>query len=322
MQFSLKDIYKDYFMIGAAVSADSLDSHKELILKHFNSITCENAMKFGNIHPKRDEYSFADADKIYSFARSNGIAVRGHNFVWHWEIPDWLFENADKERILNDLDWHIRTLAERYPDIYGWDVINEGLDDGKEEFFRKKSPWFETFGEDYFKIAFETAGKYLKGKTLFYNDYNEFDPVKRDKLIALVKKLRAEGAPVSGVGLQCHLGLNHAFDLDEVKRGIELYAGLGLKLHITELDVSLYPFEDKEAHTEPTFKEYKRQAEVYRSVFRIFREYKNEIEAVTLWGVSDDISWLNYIPVKRKNGGLLFDEEQRAKECFYAVCDF
>lgn len=322
MRFGLKDVYKDYFMIGAAVGADSLDSHKELILKHFNSITCENAMKFGIIHPKRDEYSFEDADKIYGFARSNGIAVRGHNFVWHREIPGWLFENTDRERLLSDLDGHVKVLAERYPDIYCWDVINEGIDDGEEVLLRK-TPWLETVGEDYFERSFETAGKYLKGKTLFYNDYNEFNPIKRDKYINLVKRLGDLGIPVSGVGLQCHLGLNHAVDFDEIKIGIEKYAELGMKIHITELDVSLYPYEDKEPHTKPTFDEYKKQAEIYRKAFGIFREYKNEIEAVTLWGVSDDVSWLNDFPVKgRKNGGLLFDEEQRAKECFYAVCDF
>lgn len=321
MQFSLKDIYKDYFMIGAAVSPDSLDSHKELILKHFNSITCENAMKFGMIHPHSDKYSFEDADKIYSFARSNNIAVRGHNFVWHQEVPGWLFKDKDKERLQNVLDNHIKALSERYPDIYCWDVINEGLADKWEDYFRV-TPWFEAFGEDYFKIAFETAEKYLKGKTLFYNDYNEFDPVKRDKYISLIKKLRAEGVPVSGIGLQCHLGLNHAFEPDEMKKGIEEYAKLGMKLHITEIDVSLYPFEDKNVYEKPTFDQYKKQTEIYRTAFKIFREYKNEIEAVTFWGVSDDVSWLNYFPVKRKNGGLLFDEEQRAKECFYAVCDF
>lgn len=322
MRLSLKEIYKDYFMIGAAVSADSLDSHKELILKHFNSITCENAMKFGIIHPHKEKYSFEDADKIYGFSRSNNIAVRGHNFVWHQEVPDWLFENADRDQLLNVLDEHIRTVTERYPDIYCWDVINEGIDDGREEFFRK-TPWLETVGEDYFEKAFLTAEKHLEGKTLFYNDYNEFDPVKRDKYINLITRLKAEGVPVSGVGLQCHLGLNHAFDLDEIKSGIELYARLGMKIHITELDVSLYPYEDREMHTEPTFEEYKRQAQTYRSIFKIFREYKSEIEAVTFWGVSDDVCWLNYFPVKgRKNGGLLFDENQNPKECFYAVCDF
>lgn len=278
-------------------------------------------MKFGIIHPQRDRYCFEDADKIYTFARSNNIAVRGHNFVWHQEVPDWLFKDTDKERLSAILDRHIKTLAERYPEIYCWDIINEGLDDGKDEFYRK-TPWFEAFGEEYFKIAFETAAKYLKGKTLFYNDYNEFDPVKRDKYLSLIKKLKSEGVPVSGVGLQCHLGLNHAFDLDEIKEGIEQYAKLGMKLHITELDVSLYPYEDRMPHEKPTYEEYKNQTEVYRSVFKIFREYKNEIEAVTLWGVSDDVCWLNHFPAERKNGGLLFDEKQTAKECFYAVCDF
>lgn len=322
MQFSLKEIYKDYFRIGAAVSADSLDSHKELILKHFNSITCENAMKFGITEPERDKYKLEDADKIYNFAIDNGIAIRGHNFVWHQEVPDWLFENPDRELLKTVLDNHIKTLAERYPEVYCWDVINEGLDDSEERFYRD-TPWYELFGEEYFKIAFDISDKYLKGKTLFYNDYNEFNPVKRRKYLELAERLKSEGVPISGVGLQCHLGLNHRFSIDEIKEGIELYAKLGLKLQITELDFSLYPYEDREMHTQPTFEEYKQQAETCKSVFRVFREYGKEIEAVTLWGVSDDVSWLNDFPVKgRKNGGLLFDEEQKPKECFYAICDF
>lgn len=321
MQFSLKDIYKDYFLIGAAVNPESVVSHRELILKHFNSITCENEMKFGIIHPHENEYKFDDADLIYRFAMDNGIAVRGHNFVWHYEVPDWLFDGADRDIALARLDAHIKILSERYPEIYCWDCINEGIDD--HEAYLRKTLWLDTVGEDYFERVFETAAKYLSGKTLFYNDYNEFDPVKRDKYINKIKSMLADGIPVSGVGLQCHLGLNHAVNFDEIKRGIELYAGLGLKLHITELDVSLYPYDDREIHTQPTFEEYKRQTGVYKDIFKIFREYSREIEAVTFWGASDAVTWLNYFPVSgRKNGGLLFDEEQRCKECFYAICDF
>ena len=321
MKFSLKEIYKDYFNIGAAVNPPVIETHKDLILQHFNSLTCENEMKFGNIHPEENRYDFEPADKVYSFARENGLMIRGHALVWHQEVPQWLFMNTSRETALARLEEHTKTLAERYPDIYAWDVLNEGLDD-RDGFYRN-TPWLETVGEDYFEKVFETAGKHLKNVALFYNDYNEFDPKKQEKYIRKIKEMRKAGAPVSGVGLQCHLGLNHAVDFREFKRGMEEYAKLGLKIHITELDVSLYPFEDKELHTAPTFEQYKQQVRVYKELFKVFREYRNEIETVTFWGAADDVTWLNYFPVKgRKNGGLLFDEEHEPKEAFYAICDF
>lgn len=321
MTFSLKEIYKDYFNIGAAVNPPVIESHRDLILQHFNSLTCENEMKFGNIHPEENRYNFEPADKVYSFAKENNMLIRGHTLVWHWEIPRWLFRNTSRETALARLEEHTGTLAERYPDIYAWDVLNEGLDD-KEGLYRN-TPWLETVGEDYFEKVFETAGKCLKNAALFYNDYNEFDPVKREKYIRKIKEMKKAGAPVSGVGLQCHLGLNHAVDFGEFRRGMEDYAKLGLKIHITELDVSLYPMEDKEIHTAPTFEQYKQQVKVYKELFKVLREYKNEIETVTFWGAADDVTWLNFFPVKgRKNGGLLFDEEHEPKEAFYAICDF
>lgn len=323
MTFSLKEIYKDYFNIGAAVNPPVIQSHKDLILQHFNSLTCENEMKFGNIHPEENRYNFEPADKVYSFAKENNMLLRGHTLVWHWEIPEWLFKDADRETALARLDEHTRVLAERYPDIYGWDVLNEGIDDKDGFLLRQDTPWLKTVGEDYFERVFEIAGKHLKDTTLFYNDYNEFDPVKREKYIRKIKEMQKAGAPVSGIGLQCHLGLNHAVNFDEFKQGMEDYAKLGLKIHITELDVSLYPMEDKEMHTAPTFEEYKTQVNVYKELFKVLREYKKEIETVTFWGAADDVTWLNYITTPhRKNGCLLFDEEHNPKEAFYAICDF
>lgn len=320
MELSLKEIYKDYFKIGAAVNVENADTCRDLILKHFNSITCENAMKFADTEPEEGKFTFESADKIYNLARKNNIEVRGHNFVWHQAVPDWLFENCTGEILLQRLDNHIRKVTERYPDIYCWDCINEGIDDGAE--YLRKTPWLEIIGEDYFEKVFETAAKYVK-KPLFYNDYNEFDPEKRKKIIKKVTELKEKDVPIGGLGLQCHLALNHNVDFEEMKRGMEEYAKMGLPLQITEHDVSNYPYNDREMHLAPTFEEYKRQAKTFGEFFKILREYKDCIETVTFWGVADDTCWLNYFPVRgRKNGGLLFDEEHQPKECFYAICDF
>lgn len=320
MEISLKEIYKNYFKIGAAVNTENIDTCKDLILKHFNSITCENAMKFADTEPAEGHFTFDAADKIYGFAEKNGIPVRGHNFVWHQAMPDWLFKNTDREGLLRRLENHVKTVTEKFPDLYCWDCINEGIDDG--DGYLRNTKWLEIVGEDYFVKAFEIAAKYTD-KPLFYNDYNEFDPEKRKKIIRKVKEIREVGARVDGIGLQCHLGLNLAFDLDDVKRGIEDFAELGLRLQITELDVSNYPYADREMHIAPTFEEYKRQTKTYKEFFSVLRGYKDVIEAVTFWGVADDTSWLNYFPVKgRKNGGLLFDENHEPKESLYAICDF
>lgn len=320
MEFSLKEVYKDYFKIGAAVNTENVDTCKDLIIKHFNSITCENAMKFADTEPEEGRFTFEAADKIYGFAKANNIPVRGHNFVWHRAVPDWLFKNTDREGLLRRLENHIKTVAEKYPDIYCWDCINEGIDD--HDGYLRNTPWLETVGADYFVKAFEIAAKYISAP-LFYNDYNEFDPIKRKKIIKKVREIKSMGARIDGIGLQCHLGLNLEFDPDEVKRGIEEFAELGFRLQITEHDVSNYPYADREMHTAPTFEEYKRQTRIFKEFFGILREYGNEIEAVTFWGVADDTSWLNYFPVRgRKNGGLLFDEEHEPKESFYAICDF
>ncbi len=317
---TLKEIYEPYFKIGCAVNPQTVKTHRELITKHFNSLTCENEMKLGIIHPKKDTFDFSGADEIVSLGRQMGVKLRGHNFVWHQELADWVFADG-KENALKYLEEHIKIISERYKDeLYCFDVVNEAISDGDE--FYRNTPWYSAFGENYLIKAFELAAKYLpSGCGLFYNDYNEADPNKNPKIISLVKKLISSGVKIDGVGLQTHLGLNCNFDEDEYKRALDEYANLGLRLHITEMDVAYFGFSDKRV-IPPTPQMIKEQAETYKKCFKIFREYKEAIDSVTFWGVADDATWLNYTPIKRKNGGLIFDENHEPKEAFYAICDF
>ena len=62
-----------------------------LILQHFNSLTPENAMKMGPIHPDSTRYCWADADATVNFAQAHKLRVRGHNLCWHEQTPRWLF---------------------------------------------------------------------------------------------------------------------------------------------------------------------------------------------------------------------------------------
>lgn len=318
----LKDKYKDYFKIGAAVNEKTIESHADIIKKHFNSVTCENETKFIRLQKAKGSFDFLAADKILHFARENNIAMRGHVFAWHNQSPGWLFEDADKEELLERIKEHIRVVGQRYrDDFYCWDAVNEVIEDKAEEFYRK-SPWVNIIGEDFADYVFRYAKEILPNTDLYYNDYNESNPPKRDKIYELVKGMLNRGIPVDGIGMQCHWSIHYP-SASLVRQAIEKYAELGLKLQITELDISVFAHNELGRVEKPTVQMLMLQAKAYQEAFALFREYKDIIDNVTLWGVADDSTWLDDFPVKnRKNWPLLFDEDHKPKEALLRIMDF
>lgn len=323
----LKELYKDTFHIGAAVNPKTIESQKSLLAYHFNSITAENEMKFSSVHPQEDVYTFEDADVIAAFASEHGMALRGHTLVWHNQTPDWLFDNgngglAERDVLLARLRSHIQTVVSRYKDvIYCWDVVNEVIsDDADVDAFLRSSKWLDIAGEDFIAKAFEFAHEADPQALLFYNDYNESNPYKRERIYRLVHSLLDQGVPIHGVGLQAHWNLYDP-SLDDVRAAIERYAQLGLQLQLTELDVSVFRFEDRRSDlAHPTQEMLELQAERYESIFRLLHEYRQHISAVTFWGAADNYTWLDDFPVRgRKNWPFLFDKDQRPKESYQRV---
>ena len=119
----LKDYFKDYFTIGVAVSPRALKTDEaQLIVKEFNSMTPENAMKMGPIHPFENQYNWAGGDSIAAFAKRNKLKLRGHTLCWHNQTPRWLFfdsstnQQVTKEVLLKRLKDHITAVVTRYKD--------------------------------------------------------------------------------------------------------------------------------------------------------------------------------------------------------------
>lgn len=330
----LKDYYKSYFPVGVAVSPQVLTGPEaELIKKEFNSLTAENVMKMGPIHPEENRYNWDPADQIVAFAEANNMKMRGHTLCWHNQTPPWIFKDntgkeVSKEVLLQRLKDHITTVVSRYKGkIYAWDVVNEAIDD-KDEVFYRPSPWFTIIGEEYISKAFEYAHAADPDALLFYNDYNTESPVKRAKIIKLVKSLLDKGVPIHGIGLQGHWSIFGPNE-DEVARSFAEYASLGLKLQITELDISVYQSEKDRRDKRPgeadsfTPEMEQKQAELYSTVFRVFREHKKSISGVTFWNVTDKRSWLDNFPVRgRKNYPLLFDKDMKRKKAYWTVVGF
>ncbi|GBF77861.1 hypothetical protein PA598K_06439 [Paenibacillus sp. 598K] len=311
--------------MGAAVNPRTLVDQRDLLREHFNSVTAENEMKFERLQPEEGRYTFEHADRMMDFAKEYGIGVRGHTLVWHNQTPAWVFEDGsggtiDREGLLARMKSHIDTVVGRYKgEIYAWDVVNEAVADSGPEVLRE-SPWLSIAGEDFIARAFEYAHAADPGALLFYNDYNESVPEKREKIYTLVKSLLDRDVPIHGVGLQAHWSLFHP-DTDDIRRAIERYASLGLKLHITELDVSVFAHDDKRTDLkEPSAEMMERQAERYGEFFGLFREYSEYITSVTFWGAADDYTWLDYFPVRsRKNWPFLFDAAHQPKPSFWKV---
>lgn len=331
----LKDYYNKYFTMGVAVSSRSLKTDEAaLILNQFGSLTPENAMKMAPIHPSENTYYWKDADSIATFAQRNDLKLRGHNLCWHQQAPEWMFKDAagkqvTKEILLKRLKDHISTVVKRYKGVvYAWDVVNEAISDKKEEYLRN-SLWYQICGEAYIAKTFEYAHAADPDALLFYNDYDEIDPVKREKIFKLVKGLKDAGVPIHGIGLQGHWAINEPSQ-GQLDSTLQRFIGLGLKIHITELDISVYPKEHearehKPGDTNTAFspEKQRQQLEVYKSCFEIFRKYRGHISAITFWNISDRTSWLDNFPVRgRKDYPLLFDAALRPKKVFWEIVKF
>ncbi|MBS4209331.1 endo-1,4-beta-xylanase [Bacillus sp. FJAT-50079] len=325
---SLKKIYEDYFTIGSAVSTETITRHQDLLKKHFNSLTAENEMKFEHIQPEEGVFTFERGDQLVQFAKEHHMQMRGHTLVWHNQTPDWVFKNrqgekASREELLSRMKAHIFTVMERYKGKIGcWDVVNESIADEGGRLLRESS-WLEIIGENFVEKAFQFAHQADPNAKLFYNDYNESHPEKREKIYTLVKSLVDKNIPIHGIGLQGHWNIAEP-SIEHIHMAIEKYAALGLEIHFTELDVSVFEWDDKRTNiTAPTERMLEQQAKRFEEMFTLFRDYRSVITNITFWGTADDYTWLDDFPIKgRKNWPFLFDEYHRPKASFYKVVDF
>ncbi len=243
---SLKDTFKDDFLIGVALNprqfGDTDPQTTAVITHEFNCATAENDMKWQALEPKPNTFRFERADQFIDFCHRHDLVVIGHNLCWHAQLPSWVSkpdpgqETLTKEVLLARLKNHVQTVAAHFKGkVRGWDVVNEAIHDGDGEY--RKTVFFRLIGREYIALAFKWAHEADPNAELYYNDYNlDADDAKRARAIELVKYLRDQGAHIDGIGLQGHYNLATptAAKIDET---IQMFADLGLKVMITELDV-------------------------------------------------------------------------------------
>lgn len=337
---SLKNTFKESFFIGTALNANHINENdtiaSSLINNEFNSITSENIMKSMFIHPAKDTFYFKMSDKFVTYGQNNNMHIVGHTLIWHSQLSPWIAKIKDSVEMVQFMENHINTIVTRYNGkINNWDVVNEALnDDGT----LRKSVFLDVLGEDYLTLAFKLASQADPEADLYYNDYSMTNPAKRKGAIELVKKIQKNGVKIDGIGMQGHWRL-HQPSIKQIEESILDYAELGLKVAITELDISVLqnPWDLQGADVDQNFEGSElmnpypislpdsiqtKLTQRYSDIFKLFLKHQDKISRVTFWGVTDGLSWLNDWPIKgRTNYPLLFDKEFKPKKAYYSVME-
>lgn len=308
------------FPFGAAVSVPLLSSnaqYKALVVKEFSSITAENAMKFESVHPAQNKYNFVEGDEIIALARASGMRVHGHTLIWHRSQPAWVTQFKGDTKAWESLfKTHIQTVAAHYKGkVSSWDVVNEALE---EDGSYRNSIWLQKLGVDYIARAFKYAHQADPKAVLFYNDYgHDYNPKKRTAILNLVMQLKDRGIPIHGIGLQMHTRYTQSDE--DLTLAIRTAAATGLKVHISELDITLNPNSDLQL----TYTEHiaDLQAEKYKFIVKTYYNIPKEQQfGITTWNVTDGDTWITS-EYKRPDWPLPFDRNFSPKAAYHAILD-
>ena len=360
------------FRIGLCLSPNQLGdaAYLHLLSSQFNTTTCTNETKAYSLLDQAasrrsgdgmPRMNYAVADRMLSWARDNGVAVRGHVLTWDAYMTEWFFHEdydekkpvASREVLLARLESYITQVVTHFETefpgvIYCWDVVNEAMGDSDADRLagdptllrtvRGGAPncFYEYIGPDYVPYSFlyarnaaEALGADIR---LFYNDYNMVYPDKRNAAAALVERINSfaqdeNGNPrrlIDGIGMQGYLG------------GYGSQPGCLSPDLITNTRASIRAFADLglEVHiTEMALRNYEAaQAEAHAAFYgRMFdmlgginRELgRNVLTSVTIWGVSDVTPGPFNEYTWKLNGtfGGILTEDGRRKTSFDAMYD-
>ena len=288
--------------------------------------------------------SFGAAKEILFLASQMNVKIRGHVLVWHSQTPKWFFkvdykdknDYVDKATMNARMEWYIKSVMNFVYDfekrigckehiVTMWDVVNEAVADnaGSQKWLRQDSDWFRIYGSEEFIInAFRYANAYApKDVLLIYNDYNCYSTGKCNAICNLIDEIKATpDARIDAVGMQSHVNMtypkvtgNNSFE-DAVKKFLEH----DIDVQVTELDIANGSKPYSSVMLKSKYKEYFKMFLANRKT-----EDKHGIMGITIWGLSDDGTWLDALDQYKgyKQYPLLLDENYNLKPAYYGVLE-
>ena len=281
--------------------------HGDLLKKHFNSLTSENDMKWDATEPTEGNFTFTNADQQVAFAEAERHAgARPHAAVApagrrpgssRIRRPGQPMQPtpANHDLLLQRLDNHVRGVVHA--------LRRQGLRLGRGQRGDRREPGrlhapqplVQHHGHGLHRHRVPRGARGGRpGALLFINDFNTTIPTKRQCLFNVVAALQARGVPVDGVGHQMHDNLEFP-SAQSMADTLDLFAGLGLTQHVTEMDVSIYTGSNNTPIANydeiPAERFLRAGAPLPRLLPRLPRA-RDQLTSVTFWGLADDVTWL------------------------------
>lgn len=313
-------------LYGAASDHAMLSSDPQFAARYIENCSIlvpENGLKWRALRPSPDQFDFTKTDWLFGFAETHRLQMRGHTLVWHLSLPRWFSETVNQRNAERYLVNHIESVAGRYAGkVHSWDVVNEAIEvpDDRPDGLRK-SPWLEFLGEEYIDLAFRVAAQSDPNALRVYNDYGlQYDTsshiAKRRAALRLLERLKAKDTPIQAFGIQSHLRASETrFNAQKLRQFLQDIASMGLKILITELDVSDQGLPADIANRDRLV------ADAYREYLDVVLD-EPAVIAVLTWGLSDRYTWLSEFK-PREDGlpvrPLPLDENLERKPAWYAI---
>lgn len=260
----------------------------------------------GSINP--DIYNFNDLAKVFEFAKEHNKEIKLHTLIWHRAVPENLQREiealpVDQQRgaLLTFINNYFSQMC-KFINNGGYklrqiDVLNEIVsdDDNKDllrnSFFKRILGNNPNNGDNYYIDILRMARSYFPDVEFIYNDYNEFNPKKCDRICTLINDIREKSLRdgvnyIDGLGLQTHIAPYTSAAKNSrrevvpsfIYETMAKYNNLGIPLYRTEIDSMEFSDSNK-----------------YEEIVAAIRESDkhSNIFGISLWGNSDALGWSN-----------------------------
>ncbi len=220
---------------GCAVNAKVLKSdltYQELIKSNFNYVCPQNEFKLNYVCNDITNFNFESGDYIADFCKKNNLALRGHCFLWHHAIPNWLTTSLTQDEAWLLVYKYMHQMIERYS-VISWDVCNECFNNEGE--FRKHLIYI--LGNDYISKSFKLVRSIDPYTPLFYCDNQIKSERKWHVVIKCLQAMKNDGVPINGVALQAHSNLYPELSCSATLKLINKLKYAGFLVHCPEIVV-------------------------------------------------------------------------------------
>lgn len=258
--------------------------------KYFNYGVSGNSFKWSGIQPQHTAPNYTNFDNAVRWTQKVGWELKAHNLLWggndDHSMPAWVRNLPTPEAITDTCKMRVIRDVSHYKGIIKeYDVINEPLT-GHADHLQK------TVGDSIDWNCFKWARSADPDAELFINDYNvEYNWGQATEYRDLVKKIIANGGPVTGVGMQAHYWDGFRVNVDELVKNVNIIAQAGLPIRFTEYDYAGNITQQQ-------------QADDFIKVLTVAFSHPS-ISGMISWGLSDDGAW-------RTNTGF-FDANHKPK---------